>query len=109
MAEFTGSPDGEGRRFAVLVSRFNEHITQKLADGDERIVALTGQQPARGDGQLPRARHPDHIDVVGANAVAHERVQRTIDELLDDRLIESTGNDGKASVLSGRRAREFGH
>jgi 6,7-dimethyl-8-ribityllumazine synthase len=33
MAEFTGSPDGEGRRFAVLVSRFNEHITQKLADG----------------------------------------------------------------------------
>jgi 6,7-dimethyl-8-ribityllumazine synthase len=33
MAEFTGTPDGEGRRFAVLVSRFNEHITQKLADG----------------------------------------------------------------------------
>lgn len=33
MAEFTGNPDGEGRRFAVLVSRFNEHITQKLADG----------------------------------------------------------------------------
>ena len=33
MPEFTGSPDGEGRRFAVLVSRFNEHITQKLADG----------------------------------------------------------------------------
>ena len=32
MPEFTGSPDGEGRRFAVLVSRFNEHITQKLAD-----------------------------------------------------------------------------
>ena len=33
MAEFIGNPDGEGRRFAVLVSRFNEHITQKLADG----------------------------------------------------------------------------
>ena len=33
MAEFTGNPDGEGRRFAVIVSRFNEHITRKLADG----------------------------------------------------------------------------
>ena len=33
MAEFSGSPSGEGRRFAVVASRFNETITQKLADG----------------------------------------------------------------------------
>jgi len=33
MAEFSGSPAGAGRRFAVVASRFNEHITQKLVDG----------------------------------------------------------------------------
>lgn len=33
MAEFTGSPSGRGRRFAVVVSRFNETVTQKLVDG----------------------------------------------------------------------------
>ena len=33
MAEFNGSPSGRGRRFAVLASRFNETVTQKLVDG----------------------------------------------------------------------------
>jgi 6,7-dimethyl-8-ribityllumazine synthase len=33
MAEFTGTPDGAGRRFAVVASRFNEHVTTKLLDG----------------------------------------------------------------------------
>lgn len=33
MAEFVGTPTGGGRRIAVLASRFNETITQRLADG----------------------------------------------------------------------------
>ena len=33
MPEFSGSPRGQGRRCAVLVSRFNEMITQRLLDG----------------------------------------------------------------------------
>ena len=33
MAEFSGMPTGEGRRFVVLASRFNETIVQKLVDG----------------------------------------------------------------------------
>jgi 6,7-dimethyl-8-ribityllumazine synthase len=33
MAEFNGIVNGEGRRFAVLASRFNHHITEKLAEG----------------------------------------------------------------------------
>ena len=33
MPEFNGVPSGEGRRYAVLVSRFNNHVTTKLADG----------------------------------------------------------------------------
>lgn len=33
MAEFAGVPVGRGRRVVVLVSRFNEAITQRLLDG----------------------------------------------------------------------------
>jgi 6,7-dimethyl-8-ribityllumazine synthase len=33
MAEFIGVPSGAGRRIVIVASRFNEHITQKLADG----------------------------------------------------------------------------
>ena len=33
MAEFAGTPVGEGSRVAVLVSRFNTSITQRLVDG----------------------------------------------------------------------------
>lgn len=33
MAEFSGTPAGRGRRFAVVASRFNETITRRLVDG----------------------------------------------------------------------------
>ncbi|MDQ6828936.1 MAG: 6,7-dimethyl-8-ribityllumazine synthase [Gemmatimonadota bacterium] len=33
MAEFSGTPTGASRRFAVIASRFNESITTKLVDG----------------------------------------------------------------------------
>lgn len=33
MPEYTGSAEGAGRRVAVVVSRFNETITQKLVEG----------------------------------------------------------------------------
>ncbi|MGH7670276.1 MAG: 6,7-dimethyl-8-ribityllumazine synthase [Gemmatimonadaceae bacterium] len=33
MAEFSGSPSGQGRRVAVVASRFNNAITTKLVDG----------------------------------------------------------------------------
>jgi 6,7-dimethyl-8-ribityllumazine synthase len=33
MAEFGGTRSGKGRRIAVVASRFNETITQKLVDG----------------------------------------------------------------------------
>ncbi len=39
MAEFSGSPNGAGRRCAVIASRFNESITQRLVDG--ALDALT--------------------------------------------------------------------
>jgi 6,7-dimethyl-8-ribityllumazine synthase len=33
MAEFSGAPVGQGRRLAVVASRFNNVITEKLVDG----------------------------------------------------------------------------
>jgi 6,7-dimethyl-8-ribityllumazine synthase len=33
MPEFVGTPNGEGRRFAVVASRFNETVTRPLAEG----------------------------------------------------------------------------
>ena len=39
MAEFSGSPAGEGRRIVIAASRFNDTVTQKLVDG--ALDALT--------------------------------------------------------------------
>lgn len=40
MAEFNGTPRGEGRRVVVIASRFNETITRPLVDGAlEALVA----------------------------------------------------------------------
>src|SRR6185437_93887 len=47
MPEFTGSPDGQGRRIAVVVSRFNEAVTQCLVDG--AMDALTRHGVAYDD------------------------------------------------------------
>src|SRR5436309_12282663 len=33
MAEFAGTPSGRGRRLAVVASRFNQEITERLVDG----------------------------------------------------------------------------
>lgn len=47
MPEFAGTPVGQGRRVAVVASRFNESITQKLADG--ALDALTRHGVAYDD------------------------------------------------------------
>ena len=47
MAELSGSPRGEGRRLAVVVSRFNENITRPLSEG--ALDALTRHGVNFGD------------------------------------------------------------
>ena len=39
MAEFFGTPAAQGRRFAIVASRFNESVVQRLVDG--ALDALT--------------------------------------------------------------------
>ena len=53
MAEFNGIVTGEGRRFVVLASRFNHHITEKLA---ELFSETQGAAPATGH-HRPRRLH----------------------------------------------------
>jgi 6,7-dimethyl-8-ribityllumazine synthase len=50
MAEFAGDPMGAGRRVAVVASRFNETITQKLVNG--AMDALTRHGTAFEDVDL---------------------------------------------------------
>ena len=50
MAEFTGAVAARGRRFAIVASRFNEQITQKLADG--AVTALLDAGAAYEDVDL---------------------------------------------------------
>jgi 6,7-dimethyl-8-ribityllumazine synthase len=42
MAEFSGQATGAGRRFAVVASRFNESVTQRLADGAMEALVKHG-------------------------------------------------------------------
>ena len=45
MAEFTGTPTGAGKRFAIIASRFNEAITSKLVEGATDALARHGAAP----------------------------------------------------------------
>jgi 6,7-dimethyl-8-ribityllumazine synthase len=42
MADFTGVPRGEGRRIAVVASRFNETVTTRLAEGAVEALVRHG-------------------------------------------------------------------
>ncbi len=42
MADFTGIPRGEGRRIAVVASRFNETVTTRLAEGAVEALVRHG-------------------------------------------------------------------
>ncbi len=80
MAEFSGTPRGEGRRFAVVGSRFNEEITARLVEGavtclvkhgaafdDVDVVWVPGawELPAAAERLLASDRY-DAIVAVGA-------------------------------------------
>ncbi|MBI2901379.1 MAG: 6,7-dimethyl-8-ribityllumazine synthase [Planctomycetes bacterium] len=44
-----GDCSGEGLRFAIVVSRFNEYITSKLLEGCENTLARHGAKPEQID------------------------------------------------------------
>lgn len=66
MAEFAGMPDGHGRRIAVLVSRFNAGITERLEHG--AVEALLRAGVAEPD--LDVIRVPGAWELAGAARAA---------------------------------------
>jgi 6,7-dimethyl-8-ribityllumazine synthase len=56
MPEYTGTPSGRSRRFAVIASRFNEEITRKLVQGAMDALSRHGVA----------AEHVDLVWVPGA-------------------------------------------
>lgn len=71
MAEFAGVPDGHGRRLAVLVSRFNEGITQRLEQG--AIDALLRAGVAEADLDVIRVPGAWELPAAARTALATDR------------------------------------
>src|ERR1051325_5766329 len=76
MAEFAGVPSGEGRRFVVVASRFNETITQRLVEG--ALDALVRHGTAFDDVDVVWV--PGAWEIPGAlrRAVASERYHAAV-------------------------------
>jgi 6,7-dimethyl-8-ribityllumazine synthase len=71
MAEFAGVPDGHGRRLAVLVSRFNEGITQRLERG--AVDALLRAGVAEADLDVIRVPGAWELPTAARTALATDR------------------------------------
>ena len=71
MAEFEGVPEGEGRRVAVLVSRFNTGITQRLERG--AVDALLRAGVAEPDLDVIRVPGAWELAAAARAALATER------------------------------------
>lgn len=76
MAEFIGTPDGSGRRFAVVVSRFNERITTALHDG--ALDALLKHGTALGDIDVFWVPGAWELPVIARRAVTSGRYDAVI-------------------------------
>ena len=66
MADILGSTSGEGRRFLVIVSRFNELITEKLLDGARSALLQHGV----AEDDVDVAWVPGAFEIPGAAGVA---------------------------------------
>jgi 6,7-dimethyl-8-ribityllumazine synthase len=71
MAEFAGTPSGEGRRFAVVASRFNQHVVERLVDG--ALDALTRHGAAVDDIDVVWVPGAWELPLAARRALASER------------------------------------
>ena len=66
MREIEGSTQGEGRRFLIIVSRFNELVTEKLLDGARSALVQHGV----AEDDIGVARVPGAFEIPGAAGAA---------------------------------------
>src|SRR6185295_4584758 len=71
MAEFSGSPHGQGRRLAVVASRFNNAITEKLVDG--ALTALVRHGVAADDVDVVWVPGAWELPIAARHLIATER------------------------------------
>ncbi len=76
MAEFTGTPSGQGRRVAVLASRFNDSITTRLADG--AMDALVRHGVAAADVDLVWVPGAWELPVAARRLMASDRYDAVV-------------------------------
>lgn len=69
MAELEGTPRGEGKRFIIVVSRFNELVTERLLEG---AVGCLREHGVAGD-DVEVLRVPGAWELPGAAAAALRR------------------------------------
>jgi 6,7-dimethyl-8-ribityllumazine synthase len=71
MAEFIGTPTGTDRRFAVVASRFNQQIVEKLVDG--ALDALVRHGTAVGDIDVVWVPGAWELPIAARHLLASER------------------------------------
>lgn len=71
MAELEGSPNGEGKRFVIVVSRFNELVTERLLEG--AVGCLVGHGVAEESVDVLRVPGAWELPGAAAAALRHAR------------------------------------
>ena len=65
------------------------------AERDDRVDLFARREAARDERDLPCAGHAHDRDVLARGAVAHERVDRALDQVVDDEVVEAARDDGE--------------
>src|SRR5262249_44978539 len=70
------------------------------AEADDRVDLQVGDGEARREGELDRARHLDHGDVLLGDAVRAQRLERAVEEALRDQVVEAAADHGDLQAVA---------
>jgi hypothetical protein len=74
------------------------------AQCDQRRMPARQRQLARGQRQLPGARHPDHVDHRRRHAVADQRALRAVDQGIGDARVPAADQNRERAPGTTRRS-----
>ena len=63
---------------------------------DQRIVLLRGRECLERERNLERAGHAHYFDLAGLDAMAHQGIERTVQQTLADETVETCQHDAEA-------------
>ena len=79
------------------------------ADRHGRVVPLGGQGTSHGDGDLPRAGHPEYIDVIEIHTLVYQRGNGAFSQRHSHGFVESAHDDDDSSPFAARLSGELRH